>query len=170
MNPDFKRQLKPKSIPTQALNGTYFTSHGSMEKSDHSYHHAAMKEILDQNDVKKTVDMNESLQKKYRDLLENVRQLKQKSQKLQKNTVLFKRKLHQHQNNVVEIDEIQKVFSPSQINLLLGRKKVYWSDDDLARAFTLRHIGGKNCYLYLKNTLNMPLPALSCVQRWASSV
>lgn len=64
---------------------------------------------------------------------------------------------------------VRKVFSDAQINLLLGKKKVIWSDDDLAKAFTLRHIGSKECYLYLKNQLNMPLPALACVQKWAAS-
>lgn len=173
VNPNFKRELKPNAIPSQGLLGTFGDSYRGVEKmhlNDHSYHIAGVQEILDYNEVKKTVDLNDSLQQQCKDMIGKVHQLKQKSQKLHKNTMLFKKKLQQHQNNSIEVDEIQKVFSPSQINLLLGRKKVYWTDDDLARAFTLRHIGGKNCYLYLKNTLNMPLPALSCVQRWASSV
>lgn len=171
-NPNFKRQLKSNAVPTHSLLGTFCESHKETGTGlkDHSYYISGVQETLDYNEVKKTVDLNDSLQQKYKDLLAKSRLLKQKSQKLVKNTALFKRKLMQHQNNSVEVDDIQKVFSPSQINLLLGRKKVYWTDDDLARAFTLRHIGGKNCYLYLKNTLNMPLPALSCVQRWASSV
>lgn len=169
VNPNFKRELKQNAIPSQNLiekkgeNETIF-------QGDHSYHIAGVKENLDYNEVKKIVDLNGSYNQKYKELSGQLRELKQKSTRLSKNTELFKKKLQQHRNNVVEIDEVQKVFSPSQINLLLGHKKVYWSDDDLARAFTLRHIGGKNCYLYLKNTLNMPLPALSCVQRWASSI
>ncbi|KAJ8985743.1 hypothetical protein NQ317_014396 [Molorchus minor] len=58
---------------------------------------------------------------------------------------------------------LEKVFTPAQIQLLMG-KKVFWSDDDLARAFTLRHMGGKELYLYLRNTVNLPLPSLSCIQ------
>lgn len=65
---------------------------------------------------------------------------------------------------------LTKVFSNTQIGVLMRKKKVVWTDDDLAMAFTLRHIGGKDCYLYLKQTLNFPLPALSCVQKWATSL
>lgn len=66
---------------------------------------------------------------------------------------------------------LRSLFSEAQISLLKGNKeKVYWSDDDLAQAFTLRHMGGKELYLYLKNTLNYPLPALSCVQAWAANI
>lgn len=64
---------------------------------------------------------------------------------------------------------IHKVFSKAQRELLLGRKKVFWGDLDLAKAFSLRHIAGKECYLYLRDVLNIPLPALSAVQRWAAS-
>lgn len=65
---------------------------------------------------------------------------------------------------------LTKVFSHAQIGVLMGKKKVVWSDDDLAMAFTLRHMGNKDCYLYLKETLNFPLPALACVQKWAASL
>lgn len=64
----------------------------------------------------------------------------------------------------------EKIFSEAQINLLKGKPKVFWSDDDLARAFTLRHRGGKKFYLFMKNELNYPLPSLSCVQAWAGNV
>lgn len=64
---------------------------------------------------------------------------------------------------------LRKVFSEAQIGILAERKKVVWSDDDLAMAFTLRQMGSRDCYLYLKETLNIPLPALSCVQKWVAS-
>lgn len=65
---------------------------------------------------------------------------------------------------------LMKTFSPAQIEMLLKKAKVTWSDDDLAMAFTLRHMSNKECYLYLKETLNIPLPSLSCVQKWAASL
>lgn len=180
IDPNFKRVLKANAIPTQNLQpskGEAIKKEPLLE-NDHSYHIAGSKEAprespketLDLNDVRISVDLNEALQEKCRNLTMKLRNMKQKSKQLEKSTKIFKQKLAEHQNDVVEVDEVQKVFSRSQINLLLGKKKVYWTDDDLARAFTLRHIGGKKCYLYLKNTLNMPLPALSCVQRWASTV
>lgn len=170
VNPNFKRELKSSALPSQNL---ITGSGGQVSESmlvDDTTNISEKQAPLTSEEIKKTVDLNEELQQKYKDLLQTVRTVKQKSHKLERNTQLFKKKLHQYRNNSVEIDDLQKVFSASQINLLLGRKKVYWTDDDLARAFTLRHIGGRSCYLYLKNTLNMPLPALSCVQRWASSV
>lgn len=64
---------------------------------------------------------------------------------------------------------LSKVFSNAQINVLSGEDKVTWTDDDMAMAFSLRQLSSKECYLYLKNILNIPLPSLSCVQRWAAS-
>lgn len=64
---------------------------------------------------------------------------------------------------------LSQVFSDAQIDVLTGKDKVRWSDDDLAMAFSLRQMSSKECYLYLKETLNIPLPALSCVQKWAAS-
>lgn len=79
-------------------------------------------------------------------------------------------KLKKRSNNIRENrDLLSKVFSDSQIGILIGRRKVVWSDDDLAMAFTLRQMGSKECYIYLKETLNFPLPALSCVQKWVAS-
>ncbi|KAI4458418.1 thap domain-containing protein 9 [Holotrichia oblita] len=64
---------------------------------------------------------------------------------------------------------LSKVFSDAQIKILLGKDKVVWNNDDLAMAFSLRQMSSRECYLYLKRFLNYPLPALSCVQRWAAS-
>lgn len=66
-------------------------------------------------------------------------------------------------------DILSKVFSDAQIEILSGKDKVVWSNDDLAMAFTIRQLSNKECYLYMKDTLNIPLPALSCLQRWAAS-
>lgn len=64
---------------------------------------------------------------------------------------------------------LSKVFSDAQIKILTGKEKVVWTNDDLAMAFSLRQMSSRECYLYLKRFLNYPLPALSCVQRWAAS-
>lgn len=170
-NPDFKRPLKSTAVPSQNIMAEHAgPEEGNSEEApvaDHSYH--IEKEVFSFYEIKKAVDLHAALGKQIEELQEKNLHMKQKSLKMRKNLQCFRTKLRQFQTNTVETDELQKVFSPSQINLLLGRKKVYWSDDDLGRAFTLRHIGGRDCYLYLKNTLCMPLPALSCVQRWASS-
>lgn len=61
---------------------------------------------------------------------------------------------------------LSKVFSESQIKILSGKKKIYWSDDDMAVGYTIRHLSNKRCYLYLSKKLNIPLPAVSSIKRW----
>lgn len=63
---------------------------------------------------------------------------------------------------------LSKVFSESQIKILSGKKKIYWSNDDMAMGYTLRHLSNKRCYTYLTKHLNIPLPALSSIKRWAT--
>lgn len=63
---------------------------------------------------------------------------------------------------------LAKVFSESQIKILSGKKKIYWSNDDMAMAYTIRHLSNKRCYAYLTKNLNIPLPALSSIKRWAT--
>ncbi|GJQ74520.1 hypothetical protein Trydic_g21387 [Trypoxylus dichotomus] len=61
---------------------------------------------------------------------------------------------------------LSKVFSESQIKILSGKKKIYWSHDDMAIAYTIRHMSSKRCYIYLTKNLNIPLPGLSSIKRW----
>ncbi|XP_008199105.1 uncharacterized protein LOC103314533 isoform X1 [Tribolium castaneum] len=61
---------------------------------------------------------------------------------------------------------LSKVFSESQIKILSGKKKIYWSDDDMAVGYTIRHLSNKRCYMYLTKKLNIPLPAVSSIKRW----
>ncbi|KAF5276098.1 hypothetical protein FQR65_LT16484 [Abscondita terminalis] len=63
---------------------------------------------------------------------------------------------------------LSKVFSESQIKILSGKKKIYWSSDDMAMGYTIRHLSNKRCYLYLSKKLNIPLPALSSIKRWST--
>lgn len=63
---------------------------------------------------------------------------------------------------------LTKVFSESQIKILSGKKKIYWSNDDMAIGYTIRHMSNKRCYTYLTKNLHIPLPALSSIKRWAT--
>lgn len=63
---------------------------------------------------------------------------------------------------------LSKVFSESQIKILSGKKKIYWSNDDMAIGYNIRHMSNKRCYMYLSKSLNIPLPALSSIKRWAT--
>lgn len=51
------------------------------------------------------------------------------------------------------------VFSQNQLHLILKKKKrVHWTRDEVAKAFTLRYLGKKG-YVYVKNELHYPLPS-----------
>lgn len=132
------------------------------------------------NDIRKVVDENELLNKKLEILLKEKDELTaelliydKKFQRRKSAIVKAKKQYDKLKKKVNGCKEqknlLAKVFSDSQVGVLLGRSKVIWSNDDLAMAFTLRQMGSKDCYLYLKETLNLPLPALSCVQKWVAS-
>ncbi|KAJ8930644.1 hypothetical protein NQ314_016559 [Rhamnusium bicolor] len=59
------------------------------------------------------------------------------------------------------------VLTKNQIDLLSKRKKkVIWTREEISVAFTIRYYS-KKCYLYLRDILKYPLPALSSLRRWA---
>lgn len=64
---------------------------------------------------------------------------------------------------------LSKVFSEAQIKILFGKKKVYWSNDDMAVGYIIRHLSNKRCYSYLTKTLNIPLPGVSSIKRWVTA-
>jgi hypothetical protein len=62
------------------------------------------------------------------------------------------------------------VLTDNQIALLSKKKKrINWTRDEQAVAFTLRYYS-KKCYLYLRNKLHYPLPSLSSLRKWASQI
>lgn len=75
---------------------------------------------------------------------------------------------NQRRSHEDQMKLLTKVFSESQIKILSGKKKIYWSNDDMAMGYTIRHMSNKRCYVYLTKTLNIPLPALSSIKRWAT--
>lgn len=130
--------------------------------------------------IKEHVDTNEILEGKLIKLRRQHFELKQEIKTYNKNIKVKRKKCIMLKNKVdklkcnssvinTERNLLSKVFSDAQIRILMGKKKVYWADDDLAMAFSLRQMSSKECYLYLKRFLNLPLPALSCVQKWAAS-
>lgn len=65
---------------------------------------------------------------------------------------------------------LKTVLTQNQIDLLSKKKKrVNWTREEIAVAFTLRYYS-KKCYLYLRTSLNYPLPSLSSLRRWASEL
>lgn len=62
---------------------------------------------------------------------------------------------------------LSKVFSETQLRVLMGRKKkTNWSDDDMAVGYTIKHLSNLTCYNYLLRNMNLPLPGISSIKRW----
>lgn len=128
------------------------------------------------------LQMNESLpvtEKMYAKLLENNR-------KLHKEIEIMKRKLNSQRkqllyykikskggkslSKVEAVNILKKVLTENQISILLKKKKrVNWTTDEIAVAFTIRYFS-KKCYIFLRSKLNFPLPALSTLRSWASKI
>ncbi|KAG8231965.1 hypothetical protein J437_LFUL008885 [Ladona fulva] len=66
---------------------------------------------------------------------------------------------------------LRKYLTDGQISLLLsGKKQVKsWTPEEMGMAFAIRYLS-KRCYIYLRKQLNFPLPGISTLQRWASSI
>lgn len=128
--------------------------------------------------IVKEAKLNLDLREKYKKLREELQELEirincDKCEEKKRKKDLLRKKIEGAKKKLREkgIDSkclLNKVFSEAQIKYLMG-KKVVWGEDDMAMAFTLRHMSNKDCYLYLKRVLNIPLPALSAVQKWAAS-
>jgi hypothetical protein len=123
-----------------------------------------------------------SLELKYNELLEKYNELETQHQLL-KNTTGKKIKLLNDQlrhyrskcqqfckQEKEETNAMKKFFTKNQMDLLLKRRKrVNWTSEEAASAFTLRYYSKKS-YLYVKSTLQFPLPGLSSLRRWASKL
>ncbi|CAI6348402.1 unnamed protein product [Macrosiphum euphorbiae] len=69
--------------------------------------------------------------------------------------------------NIKFQQKLSGIFTSTQINLILNKKKAYkWSDEDLSSAISLRSISPKG-YRYLREKKKYPLPALSTLRSWA---
>lgn len=109
----------------------------------------------DKDSLKSTLTKIES---KYRDIQREYDSIRSKHCFLQVSMMTV-----QQQKNL-----LAKVFSESQTKILSGKKKIYWSSDDMAIGYTIRNLSNKRCYAYLTKNLNIPLPALSSIKRWAT--
>ncbi|KAJ8890808.1 hypothetical protein PR048_010317, partial [Dryococelus australis] len=63
------------------------------------------------------------------------------------------------------------VFTPKQIERLIfkNKKLIWWEDDDIAAAVTLRSISRK-AYLYLRKNFGLSLPELSTIRKWTRNL
>lgn len=137
------------------------------------------KDIKDVKDLERIKEENENLRKYVQQLQPAVEKLRikaaEKERALEKSKQDLNKLLaqcHVLQKSSLSIQEqknvLSKVFSESQIKILNGKKKIYWSNDDMAMGYTIRHMSNKRFYLHLTKNLNIPLPALSSIKRWAT--
>jgi len=173
-NPLFKRKLKPSAVPSQLLEGM------EVNIVDLANLEHGVCDLPDRVEVRRAVDENTLLKERFKKLTAEKDALFKKIADFDRRYVSKKKKLYYLKNQYDKLKKksytvkeqknlLSRVFSQSQINALLGKKKVVWSNDDMAMAFTLRQMGNKECFLYLKKTLNIPLPSMSCIQKWAAS-
>lgn len=171
-NPQYRRTLNKAAIPTQLLEG--------MEVTIVDLCNIENKEMPPYDEIKYVVDENLVLKERLENLQRERHALIMKKVDCDKRLSSKRARLKSIQNQYSHLklksnfikshkNLLSRVFSEAQVNVLLEKKKVVWSNDDLAMAFSLRHMGGRECYLYLKHTLNVPLPPLSCVQKWTAS-
>lgn len=156
-----KRILKRNSVPSSCLDGNDVKLNEIDEIQP-----KLLNELAANIDMKKQID---EIQKNIDLLNERIVRENKKIHTKSVHVRRFKTKFSKLKLNNSNKSLLSKVFSDSQISVLMGRDKVLWDDEDLAMAFSLRHMSSKECYLYLKKNLNFPLPALSCVQKWAAA-
>ncbi|XP_028140974.1 uncharacterized protein LOC114335019 [Diabrotica virgifera virgifera] len=173
-NPNFKRQLSAKAVPQLNLGPNKDKPTGSRDvEFDTNEKYVQM--ILDEDQIKADIESTKLAENSLK--LRN-KELVNKLASLEQERILLETLIRSKSTSIMELQTnlkrkrhkeiiLRKTFSEAQIKLLHG-KKVVWSDDDLATAFTIRHMGSKKCYLYLKNVLKLPLPALSYIQAWAA--
>ncbi|OXU21701.1 hypothetical protein TSAR_012429 [Trichomalopsis sarcophagae] len=65
---------------------------------------------------------------------------------------------------------LKQVFTPGQIKKLFNpTKKIRWNSEDISAAISLKSISSRG-YRYLRNTVKLPLPAVSTLRRWISQL
>lgn len=98
------------------------------------------------------------------------KKVKTSTNKLESLNKCFEEKQISHLNNLKMQEMLEQCFTKNQVNLILNKKKlVTWTTEEISQAITIRHFS-KRCYIYLRQRLNFPLPAISTLQRWASKI
>ncbi len=111
-----------------------------------------------------------------------------KLEQARKDNLLLRAKLHRLQQNrpkkklrhlkpvksaaALKSDLIQcklkKIFSKEQIQLLIGRKKVNWTSNDIAKALSVAAIS-KKAYETIRDVWHLPLPTARTLRNWGSN-
>ena len=112
------------------------------------------------NSNESLIKINESLRSQLKQLHKNISNLNILIKKSQKSSNKQIKQLSVNKTRNIEIQArkyLSSVFSQNQLDLIMKKKKVHWSRDEISKAFTLRYFS-KRAYIYVKNELNYPLP------------
>lgn len=124
----------------------------------------ANKTLLSENTSLKTE--NEALKIVITNLNEELRAKKQELENARNLNCQIEGLKHEN-NKLTQI--LSSMFSPSQLEVLKGKKKVHWKAEDIKKAFSLRYLS-KRAYLFIKTDFKIPLPAVQTLQKWSSRV
>lgn len=168
--PSSAQDIPHKQLEPRQLNDLRPVQGGNPEKYDCVQNSSQLNSLRQQNEeLQKEIEaLNSTLSEleddvqikhhKYQELIDECHSIRSKHTSLK----ICMMSVQQQKNMLA------RVFSESQIKILSGKKKIYWSNDDMAMGYTLRHMSNKRCYTYLSKHLNIPLPALSSIKRWAT--
>lgn len=97
--------------------------------------------------------------------------LQDKEDKIKHYESQIKASKSQEKNFETKLKELfLKQFSQNQSDIIMKKKKIVrWTTKELSHAFSLRYFS-KRSYIYLRKILGYPLPGISTLQRWASSI
>lgn len=180
LNAEGSEQEVEKSVESEQNVETNFTNDFSNNNSTlpvnqgisycHHLHDFEGQKDLMENRIKFLEQENSTLKRKCEEITLSRNQLMKKIKTLHSDLESSKI-LDKNELTVTKIMELMSpAFTRTQIEkLIFNKKKVLWKNEDICRAFTLRYLG-KRSYLYLRNELKVPLPAISTLQRWASKL
>jgi len=117
-------------------------------------------------DLEQAKKQTEDLKKKLNDMTTNYKKSKNENKILVKSLNNYKKQKTEEEVRSL----VSNVLTKNQLDLILKKKKkVIWSTDEISKSFALRCLS-QRAYLYVRNSLNYPLPGLSSLRRWASKI
>lgn len=140
--------------------------------------------LLEVKELQEKTQLHEQLKQQQdtiQNLEEKVKQMEESTTKSESVIVQLKNEVENSKKLHVELQEtseeqfvtkckarFQPVLTPKQIQVILRKStRTVWDMEDLSRAFTLRYHSFKG-YVYMRNTLHLPLPSISTLQKWAA--
>jgi len=104
--------------------------------------------------------INENLLFQVRDLEKNLKMTNLLLKNTEKNNARQIQLLSKNKTRDIDIQArkyLSSIFSKNQLDLIMKKKRVHWSRDEISKALSLRYFS-KRAYVYVKDELKYPLP------------